>query len=158
MRHALAPRRAIASLATIALLLVAACTAPTSTAPAVSASATATAPTGAAAGPVTATLKEWAIEVSAPAAKAGTVVFNVRNEGKVPHDLVVVRTDLAPAALPTLSGLLDETKVAVVGRTDRLTPGDGKRLSVDLAAGTYVLVCNVIGHYNSGQFAAFSVQ
>ena len=41
---------------------------------------------------------------------------------------------------------------------DQLTPGDGKRLSVDLAAGKYVLICNVIGHYNSGQFAAFAVQ
>ena len=40
---------------------------------------------------------------------------------------------------------------------DQLTPGDGKRLSVELSAGKYVLICNVIGHYNSGQFAAFFI-
>ena len=34
----------------------------------------------------------------------------------------------------------------------------GTRLSVELSAGKYVLICNVIGHYNSGQFAAFTVQ
>ncbi|MEI7924822.1 MAG: sulfocyanin-like copper-binding protein [Chloroflexota bacterium] len=151
-------RRLTAALATIALLLAAACAAPNSTAPTSSAPVASTTSTTPAAGPVTATLKEWAIEVSAPTAKAGTVVFNVRNEGKVPHDLVVIRTDLAPGALPTASGLIEETKLSIVGRTEQLTPGDGKRLTVELPAGKYVLVCNVIGHYNSGQFAALTVQ
>ena len=151
-------RRVTAALATIALLLAAACAAPNSTAPASSAPVASIASTTPAGGAVTATLKEWAIEVRAPATKAGTVVFNVRNEGKVPHDLVVIRTDLAPGALPTASGLIEETKLSIVGRTEQLTPGDGKRLSVDLAAGKYVLVCNVIGHYNSGQFAALTIQ
>ena len=114
--------------------------------------------TATASGPIAVSLKEWSIELSAPTARAGALVFNARNEGKVPHDLVVVRTDLAPNALPTTSGLVDETKVTVVARTDQLTPGDGKRLSVELSAGKYVLICNVIGHYNSGQFAAFTVQ
>ena len=35
---------------------------------------------------------------------------------------------------------------------------DGKKVTADLQKGRYVLICNVIGHYNSGQFAAFTVQ
>jgi uncharacterized cupredoxin-like copper-binding protein len=76
----------------------------------------------------------------------------------VPHNLVVVRSDLAPDRLPTASGIVDERRVTFVGRTEELVPGSGARLSVTLAAGKYVLICNVIGHYNSGQFAAFTVE
>ena len=148
----------VAAMLAIALI-ASACSAPVAKS-AATAAATAVASTGgpASAGPIAVSLKEWTIEVSAPTAKAGAVIFNTRNDGKVPHDLVIVRSDAAPNALPTTSGLVDETKVTIVGRTEQLTPGDGKRLAVDLPAGKYVLVCNVIGHYNSGQFAAFTVQ
>ena len=112
----------------------------------------------AAGGPVGVSLNEWTIELTAPAANAGTVTFVVRNEGKVPHDLVVVKSDFAAGRLPTASGLVDESKVTIVGRTAELTPGDGKAISVALSEGTYALICNVIGHYNSGQFAAFTVE
>ena len=122
----------------IVILILAACAAPAKTAAttstaASSGAAAAGSTTATASGPIAVSLKEWSIELSAPTARAGALVFNARNEGKVPHDLVVVRTDLAPNALPTTSGLVDETKVTVVARTDQLTPGDGKRLSVELS-------------------------
>ncbi len=113
------------------------------------------APAGA--GPVGASLKEWTIGLTAPSAKAGSVQFSVRNEGTVPHDLVIVKTDLPANRLPTAGGKVDESQVTVVGRTGQLTPGEGTSVSADLAAGAYVLFCSVIGHYNSGQYAAFAV-
>ena len=112
----------------------------------------------AAGGPIGVSLDEWTIDLTAPSARAGTVKFVARNDGTVPHDLVVVKSDLAANRLPTASGLVDESKVTIVGRTTPLTPADGKEISVELAKGTYSLICNVIGHYNSGQFVAFTVE
>ena len=38
---------------------------------------------------------------------------------------------------------------ALIGRTDRLTAGDSAELTVDLAPGNYVLICNLGGGPNS---------
>ena len=108
--------------------------------------------------PIQVSLKEWAISLSVTAARAGRTAFSVRNDGTVPHDLVLLRTDIEANRLPTSGGRVDERQVEVVGRTAQLTPGSGAEVSLDLGTGNYVFICNVIGHYNSGQFAAFTVQ
>ena len=117
-----------------------------------------TAAGAAAGGPVSVSLVEWKIDLSARAVPAGSTVFNVRNDGKVPHDLWILKTDLQPDRLPTASGIVDTSTLTVVAKSEQLTPGDGKKLTADLPKGRYVLLCNVIGHYNSGQFAAFTVE
>ena len=107
-------------------------------------------------------LDEWSIPLTAARAKAGTVRFTVRNEGAVAHDLVVVQVpvggEFAANRLPTVSGIVDESRVTIVGRTAPLTPGEGKEISIAVTRGACGLICNVIGHYNSGQFVAFTVE
>ena len=44
--------------------------------------------------------------------------------------MVVARGDFAPDRLPTVSGLVDESRVTILGRTEPLTPGDGRTLAV----------------------------
>ena len=107
---------------------------------------------------VAVTLKDFGVAATPASAPTGHVTFVVQNTGVTPHELVVVKSDLAANRLPTASGLVDESKVTIVGRTALLTPGDGKEFSVELPKGTYSLICNVIGHYNSGQFVAFTVK
>lgn len=141
----------LSALVVLAAALLAACTIGT-TKPALPASGK----SAANAGPIGVSLKEWRIDLTAPSTKAGTVKFAVRNDGNVPHDLVIVKSEFAANRLPTASGLVDESKVTIVARTAPLTPGDGKELAIELPKGAYALICNVIGHYNSGQFAAFT--
>lgn len=107
--------------------------------------------------PVEVSLVEWSIEAPETIA-AGTVTFRVRNGGRVPHDLIVVRSNAAPRSLPTVSGKLDEASLDIVARTAEITPGSGEELRLTLAPGRYVLACNVIGHYNSGQAAGVTVR
>jgi uncharacterized cupredoxin-like copper-binding protein len=108
--------------------------------------------------PINVTLTEWALEVDEEHAHGGEVTFNVANKGAVPHDLVVIRTDLAADALPTASGAVDETKVEIAGRSGVFTGGETKTVSIDLAAGSYVLICNVPAHYDLGMRIAFTVE
>lgn len=105
-------------------------------------------------------LSEFAVEPSAASVPAGAVTFNVTSDGAIPHNLRVVSTDLAPDELPLddAGAAVDEDQVTVVGSIADLNAGDSEELTEDLAAGNYVLICNVPGHYASGMTVAFTVE
>ncbi len=114
---------------------------------------------GTAAATIAVALNEWALEVDEARAPAGKVTFDVANVGAVEHDFIVIRSDLAADALPTAGDAVDETQVEVVGRAVRIrVRGVNVNVSLDLAAGSYVLVCNVPTHYDLGQRIAFTVE
>jgi uncharacterized cupredoxin-like copper-binding protein len=101
------------------------------------------------------TEKEFTLKAVPARATPGRVTFVVRNTGKLDHELVVVKTNRAPAKLPVKG-----TKASEAGRVAKIPPfkpGKTKQLAVSLKAGKYVLFCNVAGHYKSGQFAGFRV-
>lgn len=105
-------------------------------------------------------LTEFVMGSSAGSVPAGTVTFNVSSDGAIFHNLIVVATDLAPDGLPVDGALfaVDEQQVEVVASTADLDPGDTEELTVDLAAGDYVLICNIPTHYSAGMTVAFTVE
>lgn len=125
--------------------------------PAATATATATGG-GAASGGIEVVLSEFRIVPANAKAPAGSLSFNVRNDGQIAHELTVIKTDLAPEALPTAASKVDESKVDVKGTTPDIASKRTADLSLDLEAGKYVLVCQVPGHYGSGMRAAFTVE
>lgn len=94
-------------------------------------------------------LDEWTIEPSRASVPAGSVHFELTNRGQEPHELVVIRTDLDPARLPTGSGgEAEEDELpegAVIGEVEPF-PGGGEtcRGTFALQAGSYALICNVL--------------
>jgi uncharacterized cupredoxin-like copper-binding protein len=70
---------------------------------------------------------------------AGSYEFVVKNDGKVPHDLVV-------------SGN------GVNAKTPLLDPGGSKTLTVDLKPGTYDVYCSVPGHKQAGMQGTLTVK
>lgn len=88
-------------------------------------------------------------------AKRGAVSFAVRNTGKVPHELVVLKTNVAPGKLKVKSGKAVET--GRVGRVGPLKPRTSRTLALTLKAGKYVLLCNLPAHYQLGQRIGFAV-
>lgn len=109
-------------------------------------------------GGVAVSLTEFAVEVSPASTAAGEVAFNVANDGAVAHNFRAVRTDLAPDALPVAGGAVDESALEVVAETEDLQGGGSTGATGDLAAGSYVLFCNVSGHYTLGMFTGFTVE
>jgi uncharacterized cupredoxin-like copper-binding protein len=95
------------------------------------------------------------------------VTFNIENEGPDDtHEFVVIRTDLDPTALPTEeNGAAAETGegMEVVDEVEHVPVGDTPTLTVDLTAGSYVLICNIYdegeheSHYQEGMRTAFTV-
>ncbi len=96
-------------------------------------------------------LTEWTITAPTEYA-AGDVTFNASNGGSFPHELVVIQGE-GYESLPLAEGgavIEDDLPTgALIGRTGRLGGGSSEALTVTLAPGNYVLVCNLGGGTNS---------
>ena len=101
----------------------------------------------------------FAVEVT-PASAADPTTFTITNDGALIHNLRVIRTDLDADSLPLDdSGFqVDEEQVNVVASIADLSGGDSTELAVDLEAGSYVLICNIVGHYDQGMRTSFTVE
>ncbi len=119
-------------------------------------------------GTVEVTLQEWAVAANPSSISAGEVTFQATNEGpEDPHELVVIRTDLAPDQLPTNpDGSVNEDGegMEVLGEIEEFPVGETHSLTLDLEAGSYVLICNIYdeeeqeAHYQEGMRLAFTVE
>jgi uncharacterized cupredoxin-like copper-binding protein len=116
---------------------------------------------GASAAPseVSASLTSYAITLSANTAKAGEVVFHVKNVATdLPHEFLVVQTNLAADKLPmNAEGIVDEEKLGETHELTQMDPGKGGDLTLKLAAGHYLLMCNLPGHFPAGMHTEFTV-
>jgi len=101
-------------------------------------------------------MQDYKVILSVSTVKAGTVRFGIKNEGGMEHSFELIKTDLPFDKLPTTGdakakedGLIKQVKSLGVGKVEVVT--------ADLAAGNYVIICNVAGHYQLGMRAAFTV-
>jgi hypothetical protein len=83
---------------------------------------------------------EFKITVPAEKLPPGKFTFDVQNDGKIQHDLVVSGAGVKGTA-----------------KTPLLNAGQSGKLSVTLAAGTYTLYCSVPGHRAAGMVAKLTV-
>jgi uncharacterized cupredoxin-like copper-binding protein len=165
-------RRSFATVAVIALA-VTACTSAATGSGAASSPDAATSPGATAAGSgaapgVAVSLQEWAVVPASASAPAGSVAFTVSNIGpEDTHEFVVLKTDLEPGALPTAAdGSVTETGagIEVVDEIEDIPVGETQELTVTLAAGKYVLLCNIYdetekeAHYKMGMRVAFTAE
>jgi uncharacterized cupredoxin-like copper-binding protein len=100
------------------------------------------------------------IRADTTSAKVGPVTFNVTNWSRsVVHEMLVVAVDSADAPLPYdfAKQIIPEDQVKVLGETNELQPNASKSIMLTLAPGTYLLVCNVPGHFATGMVLPFTV-
>lgn len=105
-------------------------------------------------------LAEFTVTLTEATAPAGEVIFNVMNDGGSIHNFRVISTSLAPGDLPYDDEAFEvpEDEVDIIARTANLEVDETVQVVVELAAGPYVLICNVPPHYDSGMHAAFTVE
>jgi uncharacterized cupredoxin-like copper-binding protein len=118
-------------------------------------------------GTVEVTLQEFSVIPAQDSVEAGEVTFEVENTGPEDvHEFVVIKTDLAPDALPTdENGAVDEEGegIEVIDEIEDIPVGDTPSLTVNLDAGNYVLICNIWdeeeqeAHYAMGMRVGFTV-
>jgi hypothetical protein len=113
------------------------------------------------------TLSEYEIELSADSGPPGTYTFALENVGPdETHQFMVVDTALEPDALPTTdTGAFDPSggDATILANSPGLGPESNDTFRVELAAGSYVFICNLAdaegrGHYGLGMRTAFTVE
>jgi uncharacterized cupredoxin-like copper-binding protein len=103
-------------------------------------------------------LVDFSVRATPDSAPAGTVTFAVRNGGTVPHELVVIRSDVEPGALPIADGFVDEAAVDVRGEVAEMPDGGEGSVALELESGRYLLICNVVGHYAAGMVTVVTIE
>ena len=101
------------------------------------------------------------IKASPPGAKAGVVTFKVTNDSKdTIHEMIVMYLADPTKPLPYIDSdkRVDEDKAGDKGEVSELDPGKSGSLTVNLKAGTYLLICNVAGHFDAGMWTTFTVK
>lgn len=94
------------------------------------------APSASGGGTVPVTVKEWAIVPSTLQVTAGSVTFMVKNAGTLEHDFAIEG----------------------VGKIPSLLAGESKPLQVQLAPGTYRVLCDLPGHHEAGMIGTLVVK
>ena len=108
-------------------------------------------------GDISATEKDFSIDLGASSAPAGSVTFNISNEGPSTHEFVIIKTDDAADALPVKDNEVQEDGLNVVDEQEDIAPSTTGVLQTNLEAGSYVIICNLPAHYESGMHTAFTV-
>jgi len=116
---------------------------------------------------VTVSLKEWSVTPSVDDITEGKVNFKVTNAGTIPHEFVVVKSDLSPEGLPVENGNVTEAQVNIIEEIEAFAAGTTRSLELDLTPGKYLLICNIteqppgqrpVSHYQNGMVAFFQVE
>jgi hypothetical protein len=111
--------------------------------------------------PVNVLLDDFRVRQDPAVVPAGTVSFRILNQGPTTHEYIVVRTDRAPDKLPLQRDGLTVNEEApgidLLDEAEGLDIDDRQTLVLDLAAGHYVMYCNLEGHYLGGMHAALTV-
>jgi uncharacterized cupredoxin-like copper-binding protein len=101
-------------------------------------------------------MTEFAFDPNDAVAKKGAVTITALNDGKVVHELVLLKTDADPAKLPKKGDKVDES--TSVGEIADVEPGSTKKTTLELASGKYVMVCALPGHYEGGMYGSMTVE
>jgi uncharacterized cupredoxin-like copper-binding protein len=105
-------------------------------------------------------MEAMAMVLSTEQAKAGSVTFQVSNKSEsLVHEFIVVKTDAALGALPynQEENEVKEDSLNALGEVEDLNPDASGTLTLDMAPGQYVLLCNKAGHFKAGMAHSFTV-
>lgn len=91
---------------------------------------------------------------------SGEVTFRVINESQEFYHSVTISPVVDPSKeLPYLTDkmMVNEAAAGTTARVKELRPRDAGQVTVDMQPGTYILYCNIAGHYVMGMWTLVTV-
>jgi uncharacterized cupredoxin-like copper-binding protein len=107
-------------------------------------------------GDVSVTLRDFEISLPGTTVPTGNVTFDVVNQGPSTHELEVffVPAGVDPNTIQVSAGVADTSALTAVDEVEDVAPSTTAKLSVALNPGTYLLICNLPGHFEQGMHVA----
>ncbi len=106
------------------------------------------------------TMATMGIKVDTQTVPAGQVTFEVTNDSKgMIHEMLISPVSDTSVALPYLTDedRVDEDAAGHLGEVSELDPGKGGALKIELKPGSYIVYCNIPGHYVLGMWTLLTV-
>lgn len=100
------------------------------------------------------------IAVSQDTVKAGETTFEVLNSSEdAIHEMIIVRLKDLTQVFPynANDSRVEEDRLETLGEVSELDPGARGALRLDLKPGSYLLFCNIPGHFMAGMWTIFTV-
>jgi uncharacterized cupredoxin-like copper-binding protein len=100
------------------------------------------------------------IKLDKTSVPAGKVTFDVTNDSKdIVHEMMVSPVPEGKTELPYVAdeNRVDEEAAGHLGEVSELDPGKGGSLTVDLKPGSYIVYCNIPGHFVGGMWTMLTV-
>lgn len=92
---------------------------------------------------------------------AGEVTFMASNRSSdLTHEMILIKVTDPHMPLPYMAadGKINEDAAHHLGEVSELDPGKSGKLTMKLDPGTYMLLCNVPGHYMAGMWTTITVR
>jgi uncharacterized cupredoxin-like copper-binding protein len=115
------------------------------------------------------TLDEWSVTPDTESVAAGSVTFDVANDGEDAHELVIVRADDVASLPLNADDIVDEEALpegAFIGEVEAFPAGDSCEGTFELEPASYALFCNIVeeeegeieNHFQLGMSTEFTVE
>jgi uncharacterized cupredoxin-like copper-binding protein len=103
---------------------------------------------------------KMSLQLDPATVKAGPATFQVTNHAATEdHEMIVVRLKSADQKIPFIAAKnrVDEKKLKNLGEVEDIKPSASGELKVTLKEGTYLVFCNIKGHYEAGMQSRLTV-
>jgi len=108
--------------------------------------------------PVGVELTNRSITLNPSEVAPGDVVFRIENQSSdLVHEVEVFAGGVAGEVLEVRNSIAETSKLTLIDEVENLVPGATASLSVSLESGTYLVICNLPGHYANGMWAYLTV-
>ena len=102
-------------------------------------------------------LQDDAVTLDPSSGEAGSLTFGATNDGSQTHEIEIFSGDVDPTTLPVEDNVASTEGLELVDEIEDIAPGSSADLTVDLDAGSYVIMCNLPGHFAQGMYTTFEV-
>jgi uncharacterized cupredoxin-like copper-binding protein len=116
------------------------------------------APTASGATSIQVTLHDDGIELDVRQVSSGGIALEIHNEGELVHEVEVFSGATEGQILPVRSSVAVTTGLTLVDEVEGILVESDASLVVDLSPGTYLVICNLPGHYQNGMWAYVTVE
>jgi uncharacterized cupredoxin-like copper-binding protein len=99
---------------------------------------------------VTVDLVDFGITARPDAVSSGAIDLVIVNDGAIVHELEIFSGVDAGQTLKASNSVADTTNLDLIDEVEDILPSATAKLVVDLEPGTYLVICNLPGHYEQG--------